>query len=204
MRLSKWERFPEALAQAARYQSQRLYRYLDRALDSRLAINLRSQFGTVRQDDGIGAWTALLRWNDIQTDPERERDAAMDTYYNTKLEPQEHPESLWTRLNTARDRLIDMNIGMDEGALERRSIKAITQTKEGHLYHHSLRAHQLEQRKGKSSSTKDLRIVLTFAYEEAQLAERVRNSRTYNTRTAVRPAVVRLHRVCWLTWSGRL
>ncbi len=41
MRKSKWERFPEALAQAARYQSQRLYRYLDHALNSRLAINLR-------------------------------------------------------------------------------------------------------------------------------------------------------------------
>ncbi len=58
---SKWERFPDDLAKAARYQSPRLYRYLDRALDSRLAINLRSQFGTVPEDDGIGAWIALLR-----------------------------------------------------------------------------------------------------------------------------------------------
>ncbi len=107
----------------------------------------------------------------MRTDPERERDEAIDTFYNAKLEPREHPESLWTRLNTARDKLIDMNIEMDEGALERRFIKAITQTKEGGLYHHSLRTHQLEQRKGMPSFTKDLRIALTFAYEEAQLVE---------------------------------
>ncbi len=91
---SRWERFPLAVAQAAQYQSPRLHRYLDRALDGPGSINLRSQFDTVPQDDEIGAWLALLRWNGRNKDPANERDKAFETYYDIKLMPREHPESL--------------------------------------------------------------------------------------------------------------
>ncbi len=52
---------PAVFAEAARYQSQRLYRYLGRALDGPRAINMNSQFASIQEDDGIGAWIALLR-----------------------------------------------------------------------------------------------------------------------------------------------
>ncbi len=78
---SKWERFPAVFADAARYQSQRLYHYLDRALDGPGAVNLHSQFASVPDGDGIGVWIALLGWSDSTTDPVRAREEALDAYY---------------------------------------------------------------------------------------------------------------------------
>ncbi len=165
---SKWERFPDDLAKAARYQSPRLYRYLDRALDSRLAINLRSQFGTVPEDDGIGAWIALLRWNTAMKDPIRDEEEAVEAFYKLRMEPPEHPESLSTRLETARNKLASMGIDQDGMSLERRFPKAIDKSKEGCIYQYSLKAHKLMQQQAKSPSTEDLRTALTVTYEEAQ------------------------------------
>ncbi len=106
---SKWERFSVAFAEAAHYQSQRLYRYLDRALDGVHGINLQSQFASVPEDDGIGAWIALLRWNTRMTDPVRERELVTEQYYSIQLKPREHPEALWTRIRTALKKLHKIN-----------------------------------------------------------------------------------------------
>ncbi len=75
---SKWERFPEALAEAARHQSQLLYHYLDRTLDRPAGINLYSQFARLPNRDGIGAWIALLKWSDLSKDPVQEKEEAVD------------------------------------------------------------------------------------------------------------------------------
>ncbi len=93
-RKSKWERFPTTVAEAARYQSQRLYRYLDRALDGPAAVNLQSQFASVPEDDGIGAWLVLLRWNASTLVTAREREEELDNYYGIQLKSQEYHESL--------------------------------------------------------------------------------------------------------------
>ncbi len=122
---SKWERFPANVAEAARYQSQRLYRSLDRALGSPSAVNLQSQLASVPEDDGIGAWLMLLRWNATTIDPVREREEALDKYHGIKLKSLEHPESLWTRLETTRKQLKTMQIDIGEGATERQFIKAL-------------------------------------------------------------------------------
>ncbi len=121
-------------------------------------------------DDGIGAWIAILRWNDMKIDPAGEREEAMDTYYNIQLKPSEHPESLWTHLEMAREKLANIQIDLNEGALERRFLKAIHQSREGRQYYNPLRAHQLAERQGKFATTKDLRTALTFKYEKIQLA----------------------------------
>ncbi len=165
---SRWERFPAAVAELARQQSTRLYRYLDRALDGPKAVNLQSQFASVPQDDGIGAWIALLRWNTSTIGPAREREEALDDYYSIQLKPHEHPESFWTRLEITREKLTKMKIDLDEGATERRFVKAINQSRHGHLYYQSIQHHQLAERQGKEPTCRDLRTALTFRYEELQ------------------------------------
>ncbi len=78
---------------------------------------------------------------------------------------------MWTRLETTREKLTSMKIDLDEGASERRFIKAINQSREGCHYYNPLKAHQLAQCQGKPSTLKDLRIALTFKYEELQRLE---------------------------------
>ncbi len=163
---SKWERFSEMFAEVARYQSQRLYRYLDRALDGPQAINLHSQFASVPEDDGIGAWIALLKWTSASTDPARARDQALNDYYGARLKSTEHPESLWTRIVIASKKLSTLHITLEDSAVERHFIKAIEESQEGRLYYHPIRAHQLAERQCKASTFTELEIALTFKYEE--------------------------------------
>ncbi len=169
---SKWERFPANVAEAARYQSQRLYRCLDRALGSPSAVNFQSQLASVPEDDGIGAWLMLLRWSATTIAPVREREEALDKYHGIKLKSLEYPESLWTRLETTRKQLKTMQIDIDEGATERRFIKAIHESRKGRYYHDQLQQYKLAERQGKNPTMDDLRVALTVKYEELQLGSR--------------------------------
>ncbi len=54
---------------------------------------------------------------DSTRDPAGAREEALGVYYKIQLEPREHPESLWTRLETVRAKLADMPSPQDEGAL---------------------------------------------------------------------------------------
>ncbi len=96
----------------------------------------------------------------------------MDAYYKIQLQRCEHPESLWTRLMTASEKLSKINITFDEGTRNRWYIKAIKESPEGRHYYTPLRAHHLAERQGKHPIMDDLRIALTFKYEEIQHNER--------------------------------
>ncbi len=90
----------------------------------------------------------------------------MNAYYKIQLKPQEHPESLWTRIETAAKKLAELKVSMDEGARERHFTKAVHDTREGSKYYQQLRDYKLAVRQGKAPTLKDLRIALTFRYEE--------------------------------------